>query len=321
MLDFVLGIYLAGLLARGWLRGLVREALDLVGLVAGLFLAFRLGGPLGGFLTDRFGVSPEVAVIGAGVFLFVLLGVATTVAAHYLTRVMTLPGLNLINRLGGAVLATAWGIALALVAIGLARVLPVPETWEAELDRSRMVELIAGPEAIPQRIFDRLSSGVLGSVALLQDLFGVNRAVPEGFEVLSIPAAGADEVRQARDQTVEIFDLVNRHRTGEGLRALDRSRALDQVAESRAQAMYTSGRISREAPPGGSVSNDLAAAGIRLAFAGENLALAGTARAGFEGMLQSPSALAQLALPNYDRLGIAVAEGPSGHLLVIVFGG
>ena len=32
MIDFVLGIYLATLAVRGWLRGLVKELVDLIGL-------------------------------------------------------------------------------------------------------------------------------------------------------------------------------------------------------------------------------------------------------------------------------------------------
>ena len=85
MLDFIIGLILAALLVRGWLRGFVREILDLVGLVVGLWIAFKLSAPLGDFLTRSFGVTPEVARIGAGIALFVLFGVSLSVAAHYLS--------------------------------------------------------------------------------------------------------------------------------------------------------------------------------------------------------------------------------------------
>ena len=114
MLDFVLGLALAGLMVRGWMRGLVREALDLVGLVFGVWIALWLSRPLGEFLTERFGVSPELAGILAGVVLFVLFGVALAVAARYLTKVMTLPGLNTANRIGGSAVAVGWGVILIL---------------------------------------------------------------------------------------------------------------------------------------------------------------------------------------------------------------
>ncbi|MGH8915180.1 MAG: CvpA family protein, partial [Acidimicrobiia bacterium] len=89
MIDFILGLFLAGLLVRGWLRGFVRESLDLVGLVVGLWVAFRLSGPLGEFVTERFGVSPEVATVGGGVVLFLLFGIAMSITAHYPSKVMS----------------------------------------------------------------------------------------------------------------------------------------------------------------------------------------------------------------------------------------
>lgn len=320
MIDFVLGLFIAGLLVRGWLRGFVREALDLVALVIGLWVAFRLSGPLGEFLTDRFSVAPEVATIGAGVVLFILFGVAMSIAAHFLSRVMSLPGLNLINRLGGAAVAAMWGIAIILVVINLARV--VPGGWDGRFEGSTVAQSIAGPDAVPQQVFERLApDGVLGSLAAIQGIFGVNRVVPEGDEVLTIPPAAPDEVRQAREETGAVLERVNEHRTGVGLSALGRSAGLDGIAESRALGTYTIGRLSRDHPPGGSVATDVTTAGIRLAVVGENLALASSARAAVDAMLGSPTALSQFAISAYDRTGISVVDGPTGRLVVIVLGG
>lgn len=320
MIDFVLGLFLAGLLVRGWLRGLVRETLDLVALVVGFWVAFRLSGPLGEFLTERFAVAPEVATIGAGVALFILFGLAMSVAAHFLSRVMRLPGLNLINRVGGAVVATLWGVAIVLVVVNVGRVLP--GSWDRRFEGSTVAEAIAGPDAIPQRVFERLApDGVLGSLAAIQGIFGANRAVPEGSEVLSIPPAGADEVRQVREETGSVLERVNEHRAGQGLSALGRSATLDAIAESRAIGMYTTGRLSRDHPPGGSVATDVATAGIRLVAVGENLALASSTRAAFDAMLDSPTALTQFSIPAYDRTGLSIVDGPTGRLVVIVMGG
>ena len=320
MIDFILGLFIAGLLVRGWLRGFVREALDLVALVIGLWVAFRLSGPLGEFITERFSVAPEVATIGAGIVLFLLFGVAMSIAAHYLSRVMSLPGLNLINRLGGAAVAALWGIAIILVVINLARV--VPGGWDGRFEDSSVAQAIAGPDAAPQKFFETMApDGVLGSLAAIQDLFGVNRVVPEGNEALAIPPAAPDEVRQVREETAGVLAQVNEHRTGLGVPALGRSASLDGVAESRAVGMYTSGRLSRDYPPGGDVAADVAAAGIRLEIVGENLALASSARAAVDAMLGSPTALAQFAISAYDRTGISVVDGPTGRLVVIVMGG
>ena len=321
MLDFVLGLALAGLLVRGWTRGFVREALDLVGLVLGVWIAFRLSGPLGEFLTDRFGVAPEVAGVGAGILLFVLFGVSMSVAARYLSKVMNLPGLTMINRVGGAAVALGWGVVIVLVLINLASVLPLPDSWDQAVEDSTVAQTIAGPEALPQQAFESVgSSQVLASLSALQSVLGSSRAVPEGNEIIIIPAARADEIRQVRDEAAEVMVRVNEYRAGQGLGALTTSAVFAEVAEARAADMYTTGRISRDTPPGGSVLDDLTAAGVRPTLAGENIALASSSRAALDGMLESPTAIAQFNIPTYNRAGVAVVEGPTGRLVVVVLG-
>ena len=322
MLDFILGLLLAGLLVRGWLRGFIREILDLVGLVFGIWIAFKLSGPLGEFMTDRFAVSPEVATIGAGVALFVLFGVSLSIAAHYLSKVTRLPGLNLANRLGGSAVAVAWGVALVVVLASVIRVLPIGERWESTFEDSSVLEAIAGPDALPRSMFESVApENVLGSIQSLRSLFGKARALPEGDEVLTIPAARPDEVRQVRDEALEVARWVNEFRAGEGLSALQESAVLIGVAEGRATTMYSTGHLSRTDPSGRSAADDLTEAGVRLVATGENLALASSARAAYEGMLDSTSGLAQLTFLEYDRAGVAVVDGPTGRLVVIVFGG
>ena len=322
MIDFVLGLLLAGLLVRGWAHGFVREALDLVGLILGVWVAFRLSGPLGEFLTDRFGVAPEVATVGAGIVLFVLLGVAMGVAARYLSKVMNLPGLTTVNRAGGAVVALGWGVVIVLVLVNVAGVLPLSPGWGQAVEDSAVAQAIAGPDALPQQAFESIGSDqVLASLSAIQSVLGSSRAVPEGNEVIVIPGARSDEIRQVRDEAGEILVWINEHRAGQGLGALISSEVFTEVAEARAASMYTTGRLSRETPPGGSVVDDLAAAGVRPALAGENLALASSARAAFDGMLESPSGAGQFNVPGYDRAGVAIVDGPTGRLVVVVLGG
>jgi membrane protein required for colicin V production len=322
MLDFIIGLFLAGVLVRGWSRGLVREALDLVGLVAGIWIAFKASSPLGEFLVDRFSVAPEVAVIGSGIVLFLLVGISMSIAAHYLSKVMNLPGLNLVNRFGGAAVGALWATALILVVINVARAFPLPQSWDDSLAESSTVAAIAGADAIPQHLFERLGAdGVLGSVASLRALFGTARVVPEGTEALTIPAAAPDETRQVREEAIGILELMNKFRTGEGLGALDSNAGITSVAEKRASAMYESGRLSRDNPPGRDVSHAFRNAGIPVAVAGEDIALASSVRAAFEAMLDSPSGRAQLLVSSYDRAGVAVVDGPTGRLVVVDFGG
>lgn len=322
MLDFVLGIGLAALLVRGWLRGFVREVLDLVSLVLGVWVAFLLSAPLGDFLSDQFGVRSEVARIGSGILLFVLFGVAMGIAAHFLSTVMRLPGLNLMNRIGGSAVAVSWGVVIVIVAVNVVSAMPLGQSWDEALDDSVVVQSIAGDDSIPQRLFSGIgSSGALSALSSLRSIFGEGRVVPHGNEALSIPPAPADELRQAREEVDLVVERVNERRTSEVIGALLPTSAMTLVAESRGMFMYQSGRVSRETPVGGSVSNDLASAQIRMEVDGEVLALAATSRAAVDALLDDEEALALLLSPQFDRLGVALIDGPTGLLLVIVLGG
>jgi membrane protein required for colicin V production len=318
MLDFILGLFLAAMLVRGWMRGFVRETLDLVGLVVGLWIAFKLSAPFGDFLTKSFGVTPEVARIGAGIALFVLFGASLSIAAHYLGKVMNLPGLNMVNRVGGSAVALAWGVAIVLVVVNVARVLPLPEAWEQELEDSTMVEAIAGPTALPQSLFESLAGdNGLAALAAIQDIFGSSRAVPEGDEVMSIPPAEADEVRQVRSEADVIVTEIQEFRTGLGLRALLSVEPLTAVAESKAMSSYTSGQLYLD----GDCADTMAAADVRVAVCGEGVALAGTSLGAYDGIVDSDHGNALLSDPGFDRVGVSVVDGPTGRLVVIYLGG
>ena len=318
MVDFILGLFLTGLLVRGWLRGFVREILDLVALVIGLWIAFKLSAPLGDFLTHSFGVTPEVARIGAGIALFVLFGVSMSVAAHYLSKMTKLPGLDMVNRVGGAAVAAAWGVAIVLVVVNVVAVLPIPEGWKDKLDESTVAHAIAGPDALPQQLVESLAGdNVLGAVASIQDIFGASRAVVEGDEALTIPPATGEEVRQVRNEATEFVDEINKFRAGLGLGALQPSDAITEVAEEKAVASYTSGMLQKSADCSGA----LTAVGVRVALCGEAIALAGTALGARDGILDTDSSRDELSKPGFDRTGISVVDGPTGRLVVILLAG
>lgn len=318
MIDFILGLALAGMLVRGWLRGFVRETLDLVGLVVGIWLAFRLSAPFGDFLTDSFGVSPEFGRIGGGILLFVLFGVLLSVAAHFLTKMMNLPGLSMVNRVGGAAVAIGWGVAVVLIVVSLITVAPVPDGWREQLDDSRVVELIAGDEALPRQLFEALAGdNVMSAMASLREIFGSPRAVPQGDQVLDIPPAPADEIRQSREEAGALVERLNEDRVGLGLGAVQPVDALTGLAESHAEFLYTTGRLHK-------IENCGAELGRRshpVLRCSNGVALAGTAHGAYSGIYESIEGGTMIESPGFDRVGVAVVEGPTGRLVVVVLGG
>lgn len=318
MIDFVLGLALAAMLVRGWMRGLVREVFDLVGLVLGIFVAFRLSAPVGEFLADSFSLEPEVGRIGAGLLLFLVLGVLMSVAAHYLTRFMNLPGLSLVNRVGGAAVAIGWGVLLVLVILSVITVFPVPDSWREGLDDSNVVQAISGEEAVPRQAFQTLAGDdVMAAVAAIRDLFGTGRAVPVEDEVLEVPPARRSELFLAGDEADVVVERINEHRVGLGLRAVATIPVITTLAEDHAIERYRQGEISRIQD----CAAILATRSYQALRCDNGVALAGTATGGLEGILGTTEGAALIENPDLDRAGVAVADGPTGRLLVVILAG
>ena len=232
---------------------------------------------------------------------------------------MRLPGLNLANRVGGSILAVVWALALMLVIVNVARVLPLPESWDDQLDRSVVVEAVAGPDAWPQRVFHRLAGDtVLSTLYSLQNLFGTERVVPRAGEEVDLPPARPDEIRQVRNEAEMILDELNRHRTGDELTLLAPSDILFDLAELRASDSYASGLLTRD---GDCTAEAESRMSVRLIHCSEAVALASTALAALDAILDDEEVGAVATDPRFNRAGVAVVDGPTGRLVLIVLAG
>ncbi len=322
MIDFILGLYFAALLVRGWLRGFVKEVLDLAGLVLGVAMAFRLSGPLGEFLAGRFDVSSEWARLGSGIALFIIVGLAMGVAAHWLGKIMRLPGLNLTNRLLGAGFAGTWALVIVLVLVSLLRALPMPSAVDATLDESVILSVVSGPESPAQRAFQSVAGdSVLDTILALEPLIGDRRLILDEDASVEIEAADPDEIEARPADALEVFDFANDARLEIGVAPLAWSEGLAAVAEAHAVDMYTSGYFSHRSPTTGDVVDRVVDAGIRLYAIGENLALAATPRAVHQALMDSSGHRENLLRASFDRVGVAAVDGPLGLMVVQVFGG
>ncbi len=322
MLDFILGLYLAALAVRGWVRGAVKEALDLAGLVVGVFVGFRVSAPIGDFLADRFDVTPEWARLGAGIVIFILVGVGFSILASMLGRFMSLPGLNLSNRLLGTGVAVAWGVFLILVLVSIIEAVRVPDAIAERIEDSTVLTALAGPEALPRDMLESVAGDdVIGSLLALKEIAGAERVILDNDDVFEMPPSSADRLSESPDEASVSFDLLNNERVAAGRAPLAPSEGLSEIARAHAVDMYVNGYVSHVSPTTGGIRERVERAGIRLAVVGENLALASSTRAVHDGFVRSDSHRRNMLERSYDRVGIAAIDGPYGLMVVQVFGG
>ncbi|MGH8911395.1 MAG: CvpA family protein [Acidimicrobiia bacterium] len=317
MLDFLLGIYLAGLAVRGWLRGFVRELMDLVALIVGAAVAFRLSGPVGGFMSDRFGVSVEEGRIGAGILLFFLFSVGMGVVAHFLAKLTRLPGLTLVNRALGAAVAAAWGAVLVLVVVSIVDVLPVPEAIDDAIEGSAVAQTVAGPDALPRRLLEPIvGDEALAALAAIERITGGRRLVPAEGERIETDVAASDDVTLDAGAVAFLADRINADRSAAGVDPVTWSDALAGLAQERALEMSRGGFVERRTAD--VVLELTRGVGLRLVAAAEMAALASSERAAQAGIAEAPDTA--LAEAGFNLVGAAVARGPLGVMVVEVYG-
>jgi uncharacterized membrane protein required for colicin V production len=322
MIDLLLVAAFGLLLVRGWFRGFVREAMDLAALVVGIVLAFRLAPSLGAVISSMAGVSTETGRVIGGSIVFFGVGIGAAFATAAIERKFRLPGLNLVNRAGGAALALTWGVFLATLITTVAVILPFPRAVADRLDESAITRVLTEPGGVPQEVFAHLAGDrIVEALINLREVFGERRVIIGPGEVLAIPPATAGEIHDDPAAARRIFDLLNQARVDAGLDPLAWSDALAGVGHGHAEEMYLDGYFAHESPQTGDVGDRLAAAGITFRVAGENLALAATADDVHDGLMGSPGHRANILGADYRRVGIAVVSGPLGLMTVQVFTG
>jgi uncharacterized membrane protein required for colicin V production len=322
MIDLLLVAAFGLLLVRGWFRGFVREAMDLAALVVGIVLAFRLAPSLGAVISSMAGVSTETGRVIGGSIVFFGVGIGAAFATAAIERKFRLPGLNLVNRAGGAALALTWGVFLATLITTVAVILPFPRAVADRLDESAITRVLTEPGGVPQEVFAHLAGDrIVEALINLREVFGERRVIIGPGEVLAIPPATAGEIHDDPAAARRIFDLLNQARVDAGLDPLAWSDALAGVGHGHAEEMYLDGYFAHESPQTGDVGDRLAAAGITFRVAGENLALAATAADVHDGLMASPGHRANILDVDYRRVGIAVVRGPLGLMTVQVFTG
>jgi hypothetical protein len=296
--------------------------MDLVGLLLGTVLAFRFGPALGAAIQAMSGSSEDASRLAGGLVVFFGVGIGAAIATRAIERKARLPGLNLVNRAGGAGLAAAWGVFLATLLLTLGMVLPLPAGVTDVLEGSAVAGTLTDPDGAPQQVFNRLAGDrIVEALVNLQDVVGERRVIVEGAETVEIPAADPADLERRPPEAAEVFDLLNRARVDAGLDPLAWSPALADVGEAHAREMYLEGYFSHFSPYTGTVADRLAEAGIPYRVAGENLALAASAEEVHEGLMGSPGHRANIESDAFTRVGIGAVRGPLGLMTVQVFTG
>lgn len=126
--------------------------------------------------------------------------------------------------------------------------------------------------------------------------------------------------RDASPQVIaaKVLELLNQARAQVEAPPLQLDAALTQLAQGHVDDMRNQQYLAHASPTRGSPADRAAAAHLPLAWTGENIALASTAREIHEGLVASPGHRMNMLDPHHNRVGIGVARSQGRSLLVSV---
>lgn len=118
----------------------------------------------------------------------------------------------------------------------------------------------------------------------------------------------------------EVFDLINKQRTNNGLKALKIDNEVQRVARIKAQDMVDNNYFSHDSPIYGSPFNMLSSFKISYKTAGENIAGNSSNSAAVTAWMNSSGHKANILNSNFNYTGIGVVKSPKyGKMYVQIF--
>jgi uncharacterized protein YkwD len=195
--------------------------------------------------------------------------------------------------------------------------------------------VLLGPRGAPRTVLASLSGDVVRAsfvvdqpggwlVQVLATVAGGPRPVlearihvdgPPAFAHVSEPAPGEEAGANVGDDRVALARMIDAVRAAERLPRLKQSVELDRVAQEHTDAMVTSRTVGHDVGEGDWTIR-LAAAGIGIEHAGENVARASSLERAHRALWSSPSHRQNLLDPRFGRVGLGIRRTEDGRVWV-----
>lgn len=307
MIDIAVFVLFVALVVRGWVRGLVREAIDVGTLIIGALLAFRLAPAAGSILNSWFGVAPDLARVVGGALLFIGISIGAGVLGALIHKsIKHLPGLTTLNRVGGATLGAVYTAVLVLIGLTLASAAPLPEAAAVEIDNSQVAAFVSQPNGAAQQAMQTFSGDrAFQSMIWIRDTVDAWAIDLHTTDVTLPSDAQGSAAHASVAMARELYERINAARVDAGLDPLTWSDPMSLVAATRALEAYRAGTFVEQRP----LADRLSDAQVTITSADEYLLMAPTV-----GGLGD----AADSVGGYTDVGVGIADGPYGLLAVVI---
>lgn len=316
--DFVVIGLFVGFVARGWSRGLVRQAIDVGLLLLGSIIVFRLSPAVGSIVSGMANLPYEVGRVVAGIVIFLALVVGSIVLGRVVaTALHVVPGARLVDRAGGAAVGAVFAALVVLVGTTLAAVAPLPDAWRTAVDDAVGSSVVGAAIVEPTGAVQTAVAGVSG-VELFGSVLAVRDAVGDrlmaGTLPIPFPDVGDVALIPSQSDAQAVFDRLNLQRIDAGVDPLAWSGDLAVIAVSRASDVYRSGVLRLD----DGLADAFRAAGLPGTVHTDMVVLAASPDGLVEAITGASSYASAVTDPSYRKAGLGVVSGPYGMIAVQV---
>ncbi len=282
-------------------RPLIIELLDFISFLLAFFVSFRYYNFPARFLVSQFNIPHGLSLVLG----FMTAWFLSEMIFYFLVR-MFLPRLGRMRfgfmetlSIFPALLRGLIFIALTLVLIATFPIQPAIK--KAVLDSKIGNRILKSAYALEQPVKNIFGGITSDSLTFLTINPVTSEKVNLGFQTAQFNVDLADEVA--------MIDLMNKERTGRGLKVLAFDPRLREVARAHSADMFSRGYFSHYSPEGESVAGRAAKAGIDYLVIGENLAYAPSLDLAHKGLMNSEGHRANILSADYNRVGVGVMDG------------
>jgi uncharacterized protein YkwD len=320
LIDLLIIVALGLYAWDGYRRGFLQLSLELIGMIATFYLAFRFALPFGSWLSQliQFPDSLRQLIGFFGLWIILQIVYATLSAIGYPLIPEALRK-SAANKFGGIVPSMVKGFVMVAVLLTLIVVLPVTDMIKTAVLGSRLASpLISTTQSIEQNLTRTYSKELTETLTFLTTS-PLTRKITDQNESLKLPFTATDVTIDQAAET-KMLNLINQERAKVGVKPLVLDTDLRDVGRLHAKDMLKRGYFAHNTPEGKDPFDRMHDYGITFLTAGENLAFAPTVDLAHIGLMNSPHHRENILEPEFGHVGIAaISAGLFGTMFVQEF--
>tara|TARA_B100000902_G_scaffold373535_1_gene401610 strand:- start:550 stop:1572 length:1023 start_codon:yes stop_codon:yes gene_type:complete len=321
--DIFVYIFLFYFIYIGWKKGSLVITYYIFSLLISIFLSFKYSFSIGTYITSWLSSNQQVSQIFAGLIIFI--GAITTSSL-----IQNIINLNSSEKdFGNKVLGSFFSIFLSnlilTLIISLLSLFTLPDFVQVRIESSSSLSFYVDPDGIPQQSLEIITGTDLLKVTnRIKKLTGSSSVVVDEFGCLEIPKEPLTKLISKENEIANMFELINLERINENVDPLQFNQGFSNVAKNYGFKMYKEGFWCHQDPNNGNnVTDRLKEEGYRgltLSEIGENLAISSTIYSAHESLMNSESHRNTILDNEFNRVGIGIISGPTGLVVVQIFG-